>query len=119
MRNNLFDPNKSFIKLQIVYRTTYVFIIVSSATAITIATKSNLVIDLTHVGFNFAATAFRFPLGIMATLIPTIALMAANHRSEQTKEQMRLASENNNFTNYFKHLSEFESYIEKHKTKKT
>jgi len=50
---------------------------------------------------------FRVPLGILATLIPNIALLAASHRSEQTKEQIRITSEQNVFSNYYKHLEEF------------
>lgn len=118
MTKKLFDPNKSFLDLRIVRWTAGITFTLSALVAITIKLTSDLTTDFTHAGFNFAATAFKFPLGMMATLIPVIALMAANHRSEQTKEQMRLASENNNFTNYFKHLSEFESYTEKHKIKK-
>lgn len=119
MKKNLFDPNKSFIELPIVIWITAIFLATAVLITATILANSDLKFAPTHEGFNYAATAFKFPLGILATLIPIIALLAANHKSEQTKEQMRLASTNNNFTNYFKHLSEFESYIEKHQDDKS
>lgn len=119
MKKNLFDPNKSFIELPIVIWTAATFITTAVLITATIAANSDLKFAPTHEGFNYAVNAFKFPLGILASLIPIIALLAANHKSEQTKEQMRLASTNNNFTNYFKHLSEFESYIEKHQEDKS
>ncbi|QNH05393.1 hypothetical protein HNQ27_22420 [Pseudomonas sp. B11D7D] len=119
MKKNLFDPNKSFIELPIAIWTTAIFLAIAALITATIVANSDLNFAPTHEGFNYAANAFKFPLGILATLIPIIALLAANHKSEQTKEQMRLASTNNNFTNYFKHLSEFESYIEKHQEDKS
>lgn len=35
-------------------------------------------------------------------------------RSEQTKEQIRVTSIQNNFANYYKHLEEFIKYVDKH-----
>ncbi|MBO0154594.1 MULTISPECIES: hypothetical protein [Vibrio] len=43
-------------------------------------------------------------------IIPIVALLAANHRSEQTKEQIRVTNQQNNFANYYKHIEEYEKY---------
>jgi len=74
---------------------------------------SELKKDLSYEGFNMALTIFKVPLSVLAMIIPTVALFAANHRSEQTKEQMRLANIQNNFANYYKHREEFEKFCEK------
>lgn len=117
MKKKRFDPQKSFFELGIVRWTGGLALSVAIASTLMIIAFSELTGDATYNGFNHAITVFKFPIGVLATLIPIIALLATNHRSEQTKEQIKLALDNNNFTNYFKHLSEFESYIEKHKTK--
>lgn len=118
LNKNSFDPQKSFFELNIVRWTAGTIFGIALLATSTILTFSDLSKDLSYNGFNQAITVFKFPLGVLATLIPMIALLATNHRSEQTKEQIKVASNNNNFTNYFKHLSEFESYIEKHKVQK-
>lgn len=86
--------------------------------ALVITLNSELQPNFTYVGFNNALNVFKIPLGVVALIIPIVALLAANHRSEQTKEQMRLASENNNFSNFYKHTAEFESYLAEHEDAK-
>lgn len=87
-------------------------------TAIIIIYNSELQPNYTYTGLNNALTIFKIPLGILALIIPIVALLAANHRSEQTKEQMYLASANNNFANFYKHTEEFESYLMEHEDDK-
>lgn len=113
MKKNHFDPNSSFIDLPILRRTIFLSMIAASIISAVIIFFSELSLNLSFEGFNQAITVFKVPLGILGVTIPLIALLAANHRSEQTKEQMRLASENNNFSNYFKHLSEFQQHLER------
>jgi hypothetical protein len=50
-------------------------------------------------------------LAIAALIIPIVALLAANHRSEQTKEQIRVTNAQNVFSNYYKHIDEFNKYL--------
>ncbi|GGK52836.1 hypothetical protein SAMN04490189_4607 [Pseudomonas koreensis] len=125
-----FDPNTSFFELTIVRLAASIIIIlaISSALVIFYDPALKLTLNLSHEGFNNALTIFRFPIGLTAILIPVIAVLVANHRSEQTKAQMMLtqnqialsesqlkaAHSNNNFTNYFKHVDEFEKSITKH-----
>lgn len=115
MNKNHFDPHTSFIDLPIFRKTIALSLLLTAIVCVLITINSKLESNFTFEGFNQALTIFKFPLGILAITIPIIALLAANHRSEQTKEQMRLAAENNNFSNYFKHFSEFQSYSEKRK----
>lgn len=66
-----------------------------------------------HEGINELVSIFQIPLGIVALLIPVLAVYAANHRSEQSREIIRLTQIQNFFTNYYKHLEEFCNYCEK------
>ncbi|WP_416638280.1 hypothetical protein [Pseudomonas sp. OHS18] len=119
MKKNHFDPNTSFIDLPILRKTIYFSLTAAGIISGVIFYFSELTPNLSFEGFNQAITVFKAPLGILGVTIPFIALLAANHRSEQTKEQMRLASENNNFSNYFKHADEFEQFVEKHHKKES
>ncbi|QLF94087.1 hypothetical protein HW090_13130 [Pseudomonas sp. ABC1] len=109
-----FEPKRNFFGLPIFRVTIGFFFGLAAIATCLIIVFSDLQCDLSYNGFNHAITIFKFPLGILAAAIPIIALLAANHKSEQTRETIRIASSNNNFTNYHKHISEFEVYIEKH-----
>jgi hypothetical protein len=52
----------------------------------------------------------KLPLGVLASLIPLLALVAANHRSVQSAANLRAQLANNAFTNYYKHLEEFQAF---------
>lgn len=111
MKSNLFDPHKSFLSLAVVKGTAITLFFMSLIAASIIATNSALFFDLTYEGFNLFFSVFRFPLALAALIIPIIALLAANHRSEQTKEQIRVTNEQNVFSNYYKHIEEFNKYL--------
>ncbi|VVQ23934.1 hypothetical protein [Pseudomonas fluorescens] len=114
MKSNIFDPHKSFLSLKILWIVVIIHFAVAAILSILIIYNSNLTPSYDYHGLNNALNIFKIPLGILALTIPIVALLAANHRSEQTKEQMRLASENNNFSNFYKHTEEFESYLSEH-----
>lgn len=107
-----FDPHKSFLSLAVLKVVVGFAVVLAMVVSLVITMNSSIEIDLSYSGFNDAVRIFSVPLGILALIIPVVALLAANHRSEQTKEQMRLAGEQNNFSNYYKHLEEFEKYID-------
>lgn len=119
MKSNIFDPHKSFLSLKILWIVVATHFAIAAVFSILIICNSNLTTSYDYTGFNNALNIFKIPLGILALIIPIVALLAANHRSEQTKEQMRLASENNNFSNFYKHTEEFESYLTEHEESKT
>ena len=112
-----FDPNKSFFELLIVRITFYFIISLSVVFFILITYNSDLSCDLTYNGFNYFIVVYKVPLGTLAILIPAIAVLATNHKSEQTKAQLKVATEQNNFVNYYKHLEEFEKYLNAHTDK--
>lgn len=125
-KNIYFDPDTSFFDLKIVRTTALSFVIIFLITCGVIIYKSNLWWEwnFTYTGFNNLLNYFKVPLGFLALIIPVGAVFAANHRSEQTKKQIALthnqialAHNQNLFTNYYKHIEEFEKYCEKSLTR--
>lgn len=106
-----FDPHRSFFELKIVQITMFAGFIIAMVTSVIISVHSDLVASFDYEGFNFFVNAYKVPIGVLASLIPIIALLAANHRSVQTKEQIRVTQANSNFSNFFKHQEAFEGYI--------
>ncbi len=45
---------------------------------------------------NDLLTIFKVPLGFFAIIVPAVALVTANHRSQQTADQIKIQSEQNN-----------------------
>ncbi|MFA0076000.1 hypothetical protein AB4396_20050 [Vibrio cyclitrophicus] len=114
-QNIYFDPDTSFFELKIVRLTALSFILVFTLVCAVIIDQSNLwgEWNFTHFGFNNLLDYFKVPLGFLALMIPVGAVFAANHRSEQTKRQIALTHKQNLFTNYYKHIEEFEKFTEK------
>lgn len=112
MTSKFFNPSKSFLHLPIVWTAIMMLFILAIISMVVIAYNTSLVWNLSSDGFNFFISAFRFPLGILTLVIPIVALLAANHRSEQTKEQIRITGLQNYFSNYYKHLEEFVKYAD-------
>ncbi|MFW1641621.1 hypothetical protein ACEV8D_22805 [Vibrio parahaemolyticus] len=110
MTSKYFNPHKSFISLPALWGVVVALSLFSLVLAFIIVANSELDVDLSFTGFNNFLTVFRVPLGILALIIPIVALLAANHRSEQTKEQIRVTNQQNNFANYYKHIEEYEKY---------
>lgn len=119
---SIFDPDKSFLDLTVVRTTIGIIGMVALLVTAFIAFHMPLTLDLSGDGFNHAVAQFKVPIGILTISIPLLALLAANHRSEQTKKQMILTLSQiertdrqitmvqgqNIFSNYFKHLEEFD-----------
>lgn len=110
MKNKLFNPEKSLISLGIFKATVLAHIIAAAILSLVIAYNSELSPSFSYEGVNFFVEAFRVPLAILALIIPMVALLASNHRSEQTIKQIKSATSQNTFSNHYKHLEEFEKY---------
>lgn len=108
--NSLFDPQKSLLSLPVFKALVIIHTTIAISASITIVKNSNLHFELSYSGFNFFIEAFRLPLAILALIIPTVALLASNHRSVQTAAQIKAANSQNTFSNHYKHLEEFEKY---------
>lgn len=106
-----FDPKKSLFLLPVLRVTIYSITFLAFIVGLTIALHSNLEWRLDGEGFNYFVQQFKVPLGIWALLIPLVAVIGANHRSVQTKEQIEKTTEQNIFANHYKHLEEFGTYL--------
>ncbi|EGR0394921.1 hypothetical protein OC506_21185 [Vibrio vulnificus] len=113
------ESPKTLFADRLFYVPVMILLFASSVSAVTIALNSNLIWDFSHQGFNFAIEVFRVPLGLLAVCATWAAFVAANHRSKLTIEQIRVTTEQNIFTNYFKHLEEFQKYVEANELMKT
>lgn len=110
MKRKLFDPEKSLISLGIFKVVIFIHITVALALSITMIYNSELSPSFSYEGVNFFVEVFRVPLAILALIIPMVALLASNHRSEQTIAQIKSSTSQNTFSNHYKHLEEFEKY---------
>lgn len=123
-KKDLFDPDTAFLELPIVRITITLILLLASLSFTLIVYYDPRPVVLTSEGFNRAASYLKVPLGLLTVSIPLLALLAANHRSAQTKQQMeltrrqiertdkqiKLTSDQNNFANYYKHIEVFEKF---------
>lgn len=68
--------------------------------------------DFSLAGIYFAYEKFKIFLSIAALVFPCVALVASNHRSKQTLEQIKITNAQNTFSNFFKHREEFMKYLD-------
>jgi hypothetical protein len=107
----IFNPEVSFFRLPIVWGTLILIMLVATS-LIAIATYgTNSQVCGTSDCYNNFISQFKLPLGILSLLIPTGAIFAVQHRSEQSIAQIRASEGQNNFVNYYKHLEEFQKYV--------
>ena len=106
-----FDPHKGLIELPIVWGTVVFVLPVAFSLTVMIFANESLSFKPTSDGLNEAVRIFQVPLGLVAFLIPLLAFYAANHRSEQTKEQLAITRSQSSFTNYYQHRQDFEEEI--------
>ena len=106
-----FSPSKSLFALPVVRWSAVVLLGMAAITfTIIVFSLREYTWDFSGGGFNNFATFCKVPVGFLAVGFTIIGLCAANHRSEQSREQMRLTAEQNVFANHYKHIEEFEKY---------
>lgn len=82
--------------------------LLSSACILIIVLNSNLTFDFSYEGFNFALfTVFRVPLALLAAGVTILGVIAAIHRSSQTMLQIEKSTEQNTFSNFYRHRQEY------------
>lgn len=122
--SKIFDPEKGFVELSIVRWSLGAVLVTCAALIAVIAATENLEWLVTGKGLQTMGSHYRVPVAFFTLTLPFFALMAAAHRSEQTKNQMQLTrrqiertdkqiglvSDQNNFSNFYKHLEEFGKY---------
>ena len=104
---------QSLFKLRIFKLALWLPIVVAICISIYIVFTSSLEWKSGFDGINSLIVIFKVPIGIAAISFPLVALITANHRSIQSKKQIEVAELQNQFSNYFKHLEEFEKHVSK------
>jgi len=122
-----FSPEKSLFSLPVVRWCAALSALIAIGISVIIAFNlTEYPIDFSGKGFNKFAEFYKVPAAILAIGFTLVGLCAANHRSEQTKRQIERTSEQislttkqidltkiqNNFSNYYKHIEEFEKFCE-------
>ena len=102
------DPEEKLSSLSIFRVTGIAFALLSLTFASIIALSSSLVFDPTYEGFNFALfTVFKAPLAFLAAGLTILGIIALIHRSSQTTLQIKKSTEQNIFSNFYKHRQEY------------
>jgi len=101
-----FNPHASFLSIPAFLGPLILITFVAGMTYLKVVSDQGLKFDLTG-DIDQWYEWFQVPIWIFALLIPIIGLFNANHKSEQTKESLRVTGEQNRFANYYKHVEEF------------
>ncbi|MEZ9318853.1 hypothetical protein AB4161_00500 [Vibrio sp. 10N.286.51.E5] len=112
----MIKPELTLLQLPLVRGVVIVLVLAAAFISILIACNSNLTWDPSYHGFNFAVQVYSVPLKILAAIIPIVGFIALYHRSEQTQIQIALATSQNIFSNYCKHLEMFREHAESSNT---
>ncbi|EHZ2645127.1 hypothetical protein V4U24_001146 [Vibrio parahaemolyticus] len=110
MKSHRINASRAFTDLPSFQIVTIIFSFLALTSTYLIVKNTPLYWDFSSNGFNTFIETFRFPLGVLAAYIPILGIIGINHRSVQTLKQIELAANQNNFSNYYKHLEEFEKY---------
>ncbi len=114
---DLFDPEKRLFELKVVIITIWIYVLLTFFFFLRIPyihyvdflSLSNW--DVSAKGFNYFIELYQAPIWMIGTSIPLLALFAANHRSSQTKKQIKELANQNIFSNHYKHLEEYLKFI--------
>ena len=109
-----FDPAKSTYQLPIVVATFFIGVAITIAATVTIVITDTWDLPFCWTGkcYAYAFTLFAVPIKVTVATVALITLWALFHRSEQTRTQINLITEQNVFTNHYKHLEDFERLID-------
>lgn len=112
-----FDYKKNFFSNKIVLL--FIYILVGPAIIMSMVTTLNLIVDLkasvtklpeSHMLLSFLWKYYKEPIYLVGMLGPVLGLLSINYKSELSIFQIERLEEQNIFSNYYKHLEEFEKY---------
>lgn len=104
------SAEKELVKLRSFWASIFIPFVISCILGIVIRTYSPLQWDCSWTGTNLFLEIFRVPLGILALIFPLVALVASNHRSRQSAQQILLQNSQNIFVNHYTHMDKFEEH---------
>ncbi|MBI5593498.1 MAG: hypothetical protein HY881_23840 [Deltaproteobacteria bacterium] len=110
------NAEKELFRLRSFWSSIYIPTIISCFVGMIIRTHTPLHWDFSYSGFNLCLEIFKVPLGILALIFPSVALIASNHRSRQAAKQILLQNVQNNFANHYTHMEKFEEYCKELKS---
>jgi len=106
------DPNIRLSLVPLFRFTLKAFPLLALLCLIIILINSNLEFDFSYVGFNFGLfTLLKVPLALLAACITILGVIAAIHRSAQITLQIEKTTEQNVFSNFYKHREEYVSHF--------
>jgi len=86
--------------------------IIAIILSIIIYINSDLKLDLSFAGFNSALfTVYRVPLAILTACLAILGVISAIHRSAQATLQISKTTEQNIFSNFYKHRQEYIDHL--------
>jgi len=112
LKKGFFDPKTAFFSLPIIKWTLGIGIILIIGVCLWITLFSSREFDPRAEGFNELLEMMKFPIFLLGFFAALLALFATNHRSEQNKAAMHLAESQNRFSNFYKHIEEYENYLQ-------
>lgn len=104
--------NKNLWQLKRFHFALWTPISLSIIIALVIWYNDNYIWDFTAESFNYSLHIYKFPLGVLALVFPSVALIAALHRSDQTKKQIHEVEQKNRTDMYLAHYKYFCEHIE-------
>ncbi len=107
---------KELVKLRSFWMSIAAPSVISCLLGIAIYTRTPLQWDFSYNGTNLFLEIFRVPLGILALIFPSVALVASNHRSRQSARLISLQNSQNIFANHYTHMDKFEEHCREMET---
>lgn len=107
----IFNPNKSLHKLWVFIVAVVIGVLLALYSAVDIWWNNELNFNSSYENYNGIFEVFKAPIQILVGTVALVALIAAFHKSEQTREQIIISNSQNNFVNYYKHVEEFTKYM--------
>jgi len=104
------SAEKELVELRSFWTSIAVPIVISCSLGCVIRTQTPLQWDFSWNGTNLFLDIFKAPLGILALIFPSVALVASNHRSRQSARLISLQNSQNIFVNHYTHMDKFEEH---------
>lgn len=103
--------SKNLFKLKLFWTAIFIPLIIAITLMYFILRDKNLTYSPDLQGITYLFEMLKIPIGFLALIFPFVALIVANHRSQLSLNQLVETSSQNAITNYFKHLQEYDIYI--------
>jgi hypothetical protein len=107
------SSEKELIKLRSFWGAILIPTAISYIIWLIIIAHTSLEWDLSCEGANLFIEIFKVPLGALALIFPLVALVASNHRSQQSAKIIAMQNAQNIFANHYTHIEKLEEHCRK------